>query len=96
MRTNLIQVIGNYLTIQIGKDTTEFQLKNVFFRTENDTFIIRDVTYRVIISFAEVGNYSDGKENFTTETLNTFLLQNTGSLGLPFSNGDTVVNVRPL
>jgi len=84
MRTNLIKVIGNYLTIQIGNDTTEFQLKNVFFRTENDTFIIRDVTYRVIIPFADVINYSDGKANFTIETLNTFLLQNTGSLGLPF------------
>jgi hypothetical protein len=84
MRTNLIKVTGNYLTIQIGLETYEFQLKNVFFRTENDTFIIRDVTYRIIIPFSEVGNYSDGKENFTTATLNTFLLENTGSLGLPF------------
>jgi hypothetical protein len=84
MRTNFIRVIGNYLLIQIGNETTEFQLKNVFFRTENDTFIIRDVTYRVIIPFDQVGNYSDGKANFTTETLNAFLLENTGSLGLPF------------
>jgi hypothetical protein len=84
MRTNLIMVIGNYLIIQTGRDTTEFQLKNVFFRTENNAFIIRDVTYKIIIPFAEVGNYSDGKENFTTATLNTFLLENTGSLGLPF------------
>jgi hypothetical protein len=77
-------VIGNYLIIQTGKDTTEFQLKNVFFRTENQAFIIRDVTYRVIIPFDEVGNYGDGKENFSVESLNTFLLQNTGSFGLPF------------
>ena len=86
MGTNLIQVIGNYLTIQSGRggDTYEFQLKNVFFRTENDTFIIRDVTYRLIIPFDEVGNYGDGRTRFTTETLNTFLLENTGSLGLPF------------
>ena len=84
MGTNLIQVRGNYLTIQTGRDTTEFQLKNVFFRTENDTFIIRDVTYRVIIPFDEVGNYWDGKENFNVTTLNVFLLENTGSLGLPF------------
>ena len=77
-------VIGNYLIIQTGRDTTEFQLKNVFFRTENDTFIIRDVTYRVIIPFADVSNYSDGKANFTINSLNTFLLENTGSLGLPF------------
>lgn len=94
MGTDLIQVIGNYLTIQSGRDTTEFQLKNVFFRTDNNTFIIRDVTYRVIIPFDEVRNYSDGKENFTTETLNAFLLENTGSLGLPFQNGDS--SIKPL
>jgi hypothetical protein len=86
MGTNLIQVIGNYLTIQSGRgrDTTEFQLKNVFFRTENDAFIIRDVTYKIIISFDEVGNYWDGKDTFTVATLTTFLLNNTGSLGLSF------------
>ena len=84
MRTNLIMVIGNYLIIQKGQETTEFQLKNVFFRTENQTYIIRDVTYRVIIPFDEVGQYGDGKDNFSVATLNTFLLQNTGSLGLPF------------
>ena len=84
MGTDLIRVIGNYLTIQSGRDTTEFQLKNVFFRTENDAFIIRDVTYRVIIPFDEVGNYWNGKDTFTVATLTTFLLNNTGSLGLPF------------
>jgi hypothetical protein len=84
MGTNLIQVIGNYLTIQAGRDTTEFQLKNVFFRTENGAFIIRDVTYRLTIPFDEVGNYWDGKDTFTTASLTTFLCVNTGSLGLPF------------
>lgn len=86
MGTNLIQVIGNYLTIQSGRgrDTTEFQLKNVFFRTENGAFIIRDVTYRLTIPFDEVGNYWDGTNTFTVQSLTTFLLNNTGSLGLPF------------
>jgi hypothetical protein len=84
MNRNLIRILGNYLTITTRDGSTEFQLKNVFFRTENDTFIIRDVTYRVIIPFDEVGYYWDGKDTFTTASLTTFLCVNTGSLGLPF------------
>jgi hypothetical protein len=94
MGTNIIRVTGNYLTIQSGGNTYEFQLKNVFFRTENDTFIIRDVTYRFIIAFAEVENYGDGRTRFTIESLNAFLLENTGSLGLPFQSNDLTISPR--
>jgi hypothetical protein len=85
MAEKILRVNGNYLLITDGKETTEFQLKNVFYKTENDAFIIRDSSYRFIIPFEEVGTYTDGKVNFTIESITSFLQANTGSIGREFS-----------
>jgi hypothetical protein len=84
MAEKILRVNGNYLLITDGKETTEFQLKNVFYKTENDAFIIRDSSYRFIIPFEEVGTYTDGKENFTIGSITSFLQANTGSIGRAF------------
>lgn len=83
MAENKIEVSGNYLIIEDEKkNVTEFQLKNVFYRTENDAFIIRDVTYRYIIPFDQVEKYGDQRGgSYTVETMTEFLRQVTGSLG---------------
>ena len=83
---------GNYLIVTDYTNeskylpTTEFQLKNVFFKTENDTFIIRDNSYRVIVPFELVDNgyISIDKNGTTIEELFRYLCLNTGSLGLQF------------
>jgi len=78
-----MQVSGNYLIIEDSKkNTTEFQLKNVYYKTENDAFIIRDTSYRYIIQFDDVELYGDGREStFTKSTMTQFLRNATGSLG---------------
>lgn len=80
---NRIYIAGNYLIIEDEKkETTEFQLKNVFYKTENKSFIIRDTTYRMIISFDDVRLYADERGNdFEVDTMAEFLQQTTGSLG---------------
>jgi aromatic ring hydroxylase len=74
---------GNYLVIENEKTgSTEFQLKSVFYKTENDAFIIRDQSYRVIIPFDDVRLYADSRgTDFDTETMTEFLRQATGSIG---------------
>jgi hypothetical protein len=82
MAENTIKIEGNYLIIENQQnEATEFQLKSVFYKTENRSFIIRDVSYRVIIPFDEVRNYGTGRDSFTVDTLTTFLRTNTGSIG---------------
>jgi hypothetical protein len=85
MAENTIKIAGNYLIIEDAKkNTTEFQLKNVFYKTENDSFIIRDTSYRFIIPFDEVELYADVNGNpFEKSKLASFLQANTGSLGMP-------------
>jgi len=83
---------GNYLIIESEtrglnyKNTTEFQLKNVFFKTENDAFIIRDNSYRAFITFVDVENelISIEKVQVSVRDLFDWLCQNTGSLGLNY------------
>jgi len=85
-----LMINGNYLIIETEnreskyKQTTEFQLKNVFFKTENDSFIIRDSSYRAIITFADVDNeyISIEKTQVNIDELFRFLCVNTGSIGL--------------
>jgi hypothetical protein len=85
---NLI-INGNYLIIESEnrgsnyKNTTEFQLKNVFFKTENDAFIIRDNSYRAIITFADVDSelISIEKTPVSVKDLFDWLCVNTGSIG---------------
>lgn len=80
---------GNYLIIETEnreskyKQTTEFQLKNVFFKTENDAFIIRDNNYRAIITFADVNSelISVEKSQVSIDELFRWLCVNTGSIG---------------
>ena len=80
---NRIYNAGNYLIIENErKETTEFQLKSVFYKTENRAFIIRDQSYRVIIPFDDVRLYADSRgTDFTIDTLAEFLQQQTGSTG---------------
>lgn len=94
---------GNYLIVTDYTNeskplpTTEFQLKNVFFKTENDAFIIRDNSYRVIVSFELVNSgYISIEKNGTTnyDELFRYLCLYTGSYGLPFQNGD--IAVKPM
>ena len=81
---------GNYLIIESQQEglryspTTEFQLKNVFFKTENDAFIIRDNTYRAIITFTDVENelISIEKSQTSVKDLFDWLCRNTGSIGV--------------
>lgn len=81
---------GNYLIIESQQEgsrnspTTEFQLKNVFFKTENDAFIIRDNTYRAIITFSDVENelISIEKTQINIVQLFDWLCANTGSIGV--------------
>lgn len=87
-----LTINGNYLVIESEnreskyKQTTEFQLKNVFFKTENDAFIIRDNTYRAFITFADVDNewISIEKTQTNVQELFRWLCINTGSNGLSY------------
>ena len=91
MAEKTLRVNGNYLLITDGRETTEFQLKNVFYKTENDAFIIRDSSYRFIIPFDQVELYADVNGNtFEKSKLENFLQNVTGSLGLPFRSGEIV------
>jgi hypothetical protein len=80
---------GNYLIIETEtrgsnyKETTEFQLKNVFFKTENEAFIIRDNTYRAFITFVDVDSelVSIEKTQVSVNDLFYWLCLKTGSIG---------------
>lgn len=88
-----LTINGNYLVIEITQEgskyprTTEFQLKNVFFKTENESFIIRDNSYRAIITFADIDNewISIEKSQVSIGEMFRWLCVNTGSLGLTIS-----------
>lgn len=91
----LLEPIDNELSLIDGEisqpisrypQTTEFQLKNVYFKTENDSFIIRDSSYRLIIPFqsVEMGLITIEKRSVQLFGFINFLCANTGSLGLPF------------
>jgi hypothetical protein len=82
-----IDVDGNYLIIEQTMpdrsiETHEFALKNAFYLTSSESFVIGDLSQiqrSFVVPFDDVDNYTNFEGiNYTIELLTAFLRQNTG------------------